>query len=107
MKNLKQTYAEITALLNKTTYSLDDIKLYEEMIHINKAYDLELDEKTIETLHYTAMAYSLKYDGNPSMYAVARAILAYYDKSYSVDEFIQNHFNRWKFFELINEAMEG
>ena len=107
MKNLKEIYSRITTFLNETNYTLDDIKLYEEMIYINEAYDLKLDERTINRLHSVATEYSLKYDGNPSMYAVARAILVYYDKSYDVDTFIQVHFNRYKFFELINEAMEG
>lgn len=105
MKRFKEIYTKITDFLNETGFTLDDIQLYQEMDAINRAYELGLKENVLFRLFRLALDYYLKFEGNPSMYVVGKAMLDYYDKSYSVDDFIQNHFNKWKYFELISEEM--
>jgi hypothetical protein len=102
MKNIKETYTEIINILAGTGLTLDDIQLYQEMNYINRVYEMNIDEATILKLHRLTMDYYLKYDGNPSMYTLAEAMLNYYEsKSLNIEEFLEEA-DKWDFFEFID-----
>ena len=81
------------------------LQLYQELTYVNRVYEYGVSEDDILKLYRLGIDYQLKYDGNPSMYTIAKAMFDYYESmKCNVDEFIEKA-SKWDFFEFVNDEI--